>query len=309
MLNFMKRVRGEHRLEKGGGKGGGGGGGGGTQTMINEPWADQKPYLQQIMKESQNLYEKDNQDYFPNATYVPFSPQSEVAMTLAQNRALQGSPLTQQGKNLTSQTLNGDYLNSNPHLDKMYDNAAGAVTRNYREALAPTIDSQFSKAGRYGSEMHSNAHDQAQDNLGRSLTQLADNTYGKNYAIERQNQQSLLPFSQQLAQNDYNEIGQLANIGAAVEGKGTEMLNDQIDRFNYYQNLPQKKLKAFSNIVNGVGSYNSSTQTMPEQNNTASNIIGGGMAGYGLAQQFGEGTMFANPWMGAGIGAAAGLLF
>lgn len=265
----------------GGGKGGGGGGG--TQTVVNEPWSGAKPYINDLMSEAQNLYNANGPDYFPNATYVPFSPQSEMAMTLAQNRALMGSPLIGAGKDLTQQTLEGDFLNSNPYMDQMYDNAASAVTRNYREAIAPSIDSKFSSAGRYGSDLWANQHDQAQENLSRGLERMAGDMYGKNYAIERQNQQSILPFSQQLAQSDYNEIGQLANIGSAIEGKAGEMLNDNINRFNYYQNLPQQKLQAYSNIINGASAGTGQQTADSGGGSNVGNIIGGAATGAGLA--------------------------
>lgn len=276
-------------LYKGGGKGGGGGGGG-TQTVVNEPWSEQVPYLKDIFSQAQTNHDSPP-DYFPNATYVPFSAQSNTAMQLAQNRALQGSELTTAGKQQTLNTINGDYLNSNPWLDKQFDRAAGAVSRNYREAVAPSIDSQFSSAGRYGSELHTNAHDQAQDNLGRTLDGMATNMYGGNYATERQNQLNAIGVGQTLANNDYNDIAQLSQVGGAVEGKAGEMLNDQINRFNYYQNLPDNQLAKYASIINSGnwGGTQTSESQSPDSNNTLSNLVG---AGFAAASLFGGGGLF-----------------
>lgn len=297
--------------------GGGGGGGDSTQTVVNSPWGPAEGYIKDIMKEGQRLYNETGPDYFPNATYVPFSPQSQTAMTLAQNRALMGSPLIEQGKDLTMSTLQGDYLNSNPYLDQMYDNAASAVTRKFREATAPSIDAQANKAGRYGSDLYLNRQNQAQEELGRNLNRLAGDVYGQNYQQERARQQQLLPFSQQLANQDYSEIGQLAQIGQAVEGKAGEMLNDRINRFNYYQNLPMEKLRSYNQLITSAsGGTGSQSATAAQQGNTASNVVGGALAGSQLVPYAAEALApagmtvgsWASPWLMGGGALAGGLL-
>lgn len=305
-----------------GGKGGGGGGGG-DQIVTNVPWDAQQPYLKDIFGRAEDNADNPPQ-YFPNATYVPFSPQTDLAMQLTQNRALQGSELTQSGKGVIQNTIDGDYLNGNPYLDQQYDRAASSVTRNFNEAVAPSIDAKFSKAGRFGSGFHANNHDMAQDNLGRTLSGMASNMYGENYANERKNQLNAVQAGQGLAQNDYNELGQLANIGGALEGKAGDMLNDNIDRFNYYQNLDNNQLDRYSSIVQGLGGYG--TQTTSQEGGggfNAGGALGGALQGYGLASQLGGGAFAAanpswaaatgvgavNPWLGAGLGAVAGLLF
>lgn len=70
-------------------------------------------------------------------------------------------------------TIAGDYLNSNPYIDRTFQMAADPVVAN--------IASQFSKAGRYGSGAH-------QGVLGTTLGNLATNIYGQNYANERAKQ-------------------------------------------------------------------------------------------------------------------------
>jgi hypothetical protein len=83
------------------------------------------------------------------------------------------------------QQASGYYLNSNPYLDQMYGNAAGALTRAYQTGTAPRTASSFEGAGRYGSPSAQNAVSQNEQNLGSSLSGLASNIYGQNYAQER----------------------------------------------------------------------------------------------------------------------------
>lgn len=112
------------------------------------------------------------------------------------------------------------YLNSNPYLDQMYNTAADAVTSQYKTATAPRTDSSYELAGRYGSGVAGNATSQNEQNLGRSLSGLAGDIYGKNYAAERalQNQATgtygnLAASGQQLQQTGYNQAGNQALSG------------------------------------------------------------------------------------------------
>jgi len=79
----------------------------------------------------------------------------------------------------------GRYLNSNPYLDSMYNTAADQVARKYQTATAPQADSAYEKAGRYGSGALTNSRSQNEQNLGTTLSGLASDIYGKNYAAER----------------------------------------------------------------------------------------------------------------------------
>jgi hypothetical protein len=85
------------------------------------------------------------------------------------------SPITAQGSRYMMDVLEGDYLNSNPYLDAMYDKAAGKTSAG--------VNAMFSKSGRYGSGAH-------QGVMGETLGNLATDIYGQNYARERGYQQN-----------------------------------------------------------------------------------------------------------------------
>lgn len=92
-------------------------------------------------------------------------------------------------QNTLLDTASGRFLNSNPYLNSMYDSAADAVRRQYQTATAPQVDSVFERAqGRYGSGALANARSQNEQNLGSTLSNLASDIYGSNYARERANQ-------------------------------------------------------------------------------------------------------------------------
>ena len=64
-------------------------GGGTTQTSGEViPYAPTERYLQDILQQAENIYESDvGTQYFPGSTVVPFTPQSQQALDLAQARS------------------------------------------------------------------------------------------------------------------------------------------------------------------------------------------------------------------------------
>ncbi len=134
-----------------------------------------------------------------------------------------GPQLNETAQNALTQTAGGNMLNANPYLDQTYDKAAGAVTRNFNEAVAPSIASQFSLSGRTGSNAHSETFGRAADRLGDNLSGLATDIYGGNYATERDrqlqaagtlNQQGLNAYGLG-SQDNLNRLG----LGAQVYGQ------------------------------------------------------------------------------------------
>ena len=80
----------------------------GSQTT--EPWAAQQPYLKFGFQQAQNLYNSGGPDYYGGSTVVPFSRQTEQALGMMENRALQGNPLNQMAQQYAANTLSGQYF-------------------------------------------------------------------------------------------------------------------------------------------------------------------------------------------------------
>jgi hypothetical protein len=114
----------------------------------------------------------------------------------------QGAANNNLGLSQLGQTASGYYLNSNPYMSQMVQSAMDPVTRNYQTSVAPSLDAAASAAGRYGSGTQAGLASTAEQNLGRSLSDLSGNLYGQQYARERQAQDAA-------AQN----YGQLYNAG------------------------------------------------------------------------------------------------
>ena len=253
-----------------------------TTTTSTDPSDFIKPYLTPAMDDAQSLYQSTTPNFFPNATYVNFSPETDTALQLASNRAIQGNPLLQSSQSEINKILSGDYLSptSNPYLQSNFNQMAGDVASN--------VNSYFTKAGRFGSGAN-------QEILTEKLGELANKGYGDNYATERANMVNATALAPQLGEMDYNDIAKLQAVGQEREALEMAKLQDAIARYDYEQQKPYVKLNQYLGQL-GANVPTNTVTTQPVFRNTGAGLLGGAMQGYNLGSNFGMG----------GLGAIAG---
>lgn len=243
-----------------------GGGGGGSQTVNTQvqPPSYAMPFLQYGLDQARAQYDSSAPNYYPAQTVVGFSPESEMSLDMMRDRALDPNSMTAQTANVVQQNLMG----TNPLMSAAF------------QPVVNEVQSQFAKAGRYGS----GANQQA---LAAALAPAA-----------LQAQQTAIAQAPQIQNQD---LSQLAAVGAAREGQAQAELQDQINRFNFEQNIEQQKLKDYLALVGG-GTIGSNT-IQPVQRNTAASALGGALGG----AQLGAAAGF-NPMLGAIGGGLLGML-
>jgi len=274
-----------------------------VQKTDTSPWAPQQDYLKTGFSEAQKLYDSQTPEYYAGNTVNPLADQTQTALDLQQARAEAGSPLTTAAQDQALNILRGDFMGSNPYLQNAIDAASAGTVRNYQNAIAPGIDSNFEKAGRYGSGAYQDLHGQAQQNLGDTLGNMASGMSYQNYNQGMQNMQSMIGQADALSQADYNDIAQLARVGSVYEGQSDAELQADIARHNFEQQKPYEKLGNFMGMVGGGYGTQGSTST-PYFNNRGANVLSGALGGLGAAAKLG-GSM-SNPWTW-GMGALGGL--
>lgn len=236
-----------------------------TTVQNNDPWSAAQPYLRGGLQDLSSWYQSDaGRNPYPGSTVVPFNPMTEQAYGMVANRAVNGSPIMDSMNNTLQKTLDGDYLKpeSNPWLADTFNMGAGQV----RSAL----DSQFNSGNGYGSSLHSGQ-------MASQLGDLATKIYGGNYQSERDRQMQGMLFAPQAAQTDYTDAAQLANVGAAYEKQAGATLQDSINRYNFGQEAPLKRLQDYFGLINpvaGQGGTSNSTQSQPSNSNSTSETIG-----------------------------------
>jgi hypothetical protein len=76
-------------------------------TQTTEPPAFIRPFMQYGAEQARSLYETGGPRYYSGNTVVPFSSQTEQALGLTEQRALQGSPVTRSAQNYATGILGG----------------------------------------------------------------------------------------------------------------------------------------------------------------------------------------------------------
>lgn len=216
--------------------GGSSGGGHQTTTTTNSPWKAQVPYLKYGMDEAARLYQTAGPEYYRGSTVAGFSPEQNQAFGLGTQRALNGNASMQQSEALNSDFMSGKYLNSDPYKDQVF--------QNIKQQVLPATNAQFMGSGRYGSDLHAGT---VATNLTNAYAPYASQQYQQ--GLDRmQNAASMAPT---YAANDYTDLAALEAIGQQKQGLGQQELNDAVNRWQYYQQLPYDKLGQFLNNVGG----------------------------------------------------------
>ncbi len=238
-----------------------GGGGGGSQQTVNtqvQPPSYALPYLEYGLEQAKTQFTDNAPNYYPGSTVVGFSPENEMALQGIRDRALDPNSMTAQTQGVVQQNLMG----TNPLMSA---------------AFAPVVNqvqSQFAKAGRYGS----GANQQA---LAAALAPAA-----------LQAQQAAIAQAPSIQNQD---LAQLSAVGDAREQMAQAELKDQVDRFNFEQNRDQQKLRDYMALVSG-GTVGSQT-VEPVFRDRTSSALGGALGGAQLASSMG---------MSSGLGAVGG---
>lgn len=266
------------------------GGSKGTTTTVQQtgPWSGQENYLKEAFAEAQRLYRQPGPDYYAGQTVAGFAPETEHALNAQAARAMAGSPYMRSAGQQLQNTLGGQYLSAgNPYFSGMVGRVANEVR--------PRIDSQFASSGRYASGAH-------QEAAARALTDATASLAYQNYADERGNMQQAMSLAPQLAQQDYADISQLAAVGQTREQMAQALINDQIARFNYAQQLPYNKLAQYMGLIQG--NYGGTEMmTQPYDRRIGASMMAGAGTALGLGQEIFGDLGPGGGLLGAGLGA------
>lgn len=258
------------------------GGGGSTKTTTSTaPWSGQQPYLSKGMGEADRLYNQGYlaPDYYPESTVVGISDTTQQALDLQKQRALSGSSLTDAAQTELQNTISGSYL------DPTQNTALQGVLDYALNKTLPTVDASAVKAGRYGSGVWADTRAQAAQEAAASV-----------YNDERTRQMQSMMFAPTMANQDYQDIAALSEVGTAEENYLQQQLNDAVNRYNYEQSQPMTAIQNYMNLIGGnYGSTGSTTTSSGSRSNPLGGALGGAAMGGGLAYMLGA----TNPIIGA----------
>jgi len=257
----------------------------GTSTVVqnNAPPAYAQPYLKKGLARAESDVLNKPIEFYPNSTVVPFSNQTETALSGMEQRAVNGNPLVGQAQDYTSGVLGGDFLNdNNPYLDTAYQAASRPLIESFNEDIIPGIQSGFGQSGRLGSGLQLRAQERAGQQMGQQLGDMAGKMAYQNYGDERNRMQQAGLLAQPLAEADYTDLSALRGVGAEREQMAGNFLQDDINRFMQQQTAPQDALARYMALVSGGTMGGQSTTQQPIYSDPIASGLGYGAAGAGI---------------------------
>jgi hypothetical protein len=236
----------------------GGGGGGGSSTTSTGIDPSIKPYVEFGLEEAKKQYNAPGAQFYSGKTYVSPSEATSEAIRLAAARAREGSALTDAAQAEALGIVKGRGVN--PFLE----GALAGTNRQAQEAYTQSVQGLQSKAssmGRYGSNAMGQQVGQAQDIFGRNLAEKSGELAYQAAEAERGRQVQAIKDAPAFAQTDYLDFEKLLKAGQASESYDQKKLQDAINRYNFEQTAPERKLAQFTNLFTSVPSGGTSSTT------------------------------------------------
>jgi len=237
-----------------------------TSTSNTEPWSAQQPYVKDVMSQAKTLYNAPGPNYYPGSTVAPFSSEQNTAFGMGTARATGGNAGMGFAEDYNNDVLRGKYM-ENPH--------EGAVFGNIMQKVLPSVSSQFSGSGRYGSDLHA-------DTAARAATEAYAPFASQNWQYGLGQRDAAANRAPQFAANDWTDIQHLSDIGGQKQTLAQNEIQDALNRHNYYADLPANKLAQYSGLVGGSYGGTTTSQTPYQQPSIWSQIAGGGLGLAGL---------------------------
>lgn len=279
MLSYLKRSIRRHTFEGGGGDSGGGGGGG-TSITTQELPPELRPLATAYTSKAIGL---SGQPYTPYSgqRYSGLNPTQNLGLSMQENRAMSGSPLTKSASNYATSMIGGNektavgvnpYLGANPYLE-------GAINRSMNDVQG-RVTSQFGGSN-YGTTAN-------QDVLSRSLgdtssamrmqdygwqQQLAESGINRNLQAAQQdtsNRMAAAQYAPTLANQDYYDINQLMNAGQIRQDQ------DQQGKDFAYQQFIEERDKPYKDLASMAGVFGTNLGGTSKTESTQSGGGGGG---------------------------------
>jgi hypothetical protein len=250
-----------------------------TQTEFGGEFG--QPFLQYGMSEALRQYQAGAPQFYGGRTFAEFAPQTEQALRMQEQRAVAGSPLTQQ-----AQATLGSFLGSTGAQGQYVPPAqSGLLTGAIQRALDPVqarVQSQLAQRGRLGSGA-------AADVTARALGDVAADIAYRDFATQRGLGLQAAQMAPAMAAADYADISRLQQVGAAREAQAQRGIEEAMQRYQYEQTSPMEQLARYQNIIAGFPMGQVSTQITPYfEPSRGQQFLGGylGAAGAGIENDY-----------------------
>ena len=186
------------------------GGAGATNTVTENPipqWAENEinKYLRQSKQlakdsvytsEGQNdtlkLYDYTGDIPNENDTYAKRNQDEIDGIENLATRARNGSPIVDSAITLITENIDGDNLNTNPHIDDLYDVVAERILQDMDENILPAIEFEALSLNMFGSTGFATRQAKAAEIELQKLLDASKKIYYDDYNADRNSQNAML---------------------------------------------------------------------------------------------------------------------
>ncbi len=242
---------------------------GGTNTVSQQTvpsWL--QPYYTQALQTGQNLTSGSGPAYYPGTQVAPLNSMQESGLTSIQNAAMQPNATTG-AENANQFETSGALLNpsSNPYLQQTFQQGANAVQNQ--------LSTEFAGSGR---NVIGSLPVQSDE-----MNNLATQLYGCQYDTGLNTMTQASALAPSLDASMYQPGQQLLSAGAGLQGQTQNLINQNVNAWNYGQQMPYNQLSYMSGLLgsNASGFQTGSSSTSGTAN-PWSTAAGVGMLGNSL---------------------------
>jgi hypothetical protein len=276
-----------------------GGGGGGTQwansqsTSTSGPNPTIAPKLESILGNFWDWYGKNSNApaYYPGQTVAPLSDAQKSSMISMSTWDHGTPPVLDTAIGSLRSTMGGDYLDvgRNPYWTKALEASFRPQAEQFRDIIAPSIDSKFAGSGRTAGGAHFDTTMRGVQDLERAQSDAAAKAASDQWSQERGRMlqaAGIAPsvggavMAQQLADAQARTQG-----GAMLQGQQQRVIDADVARYNYGKTAQPEWLARMAQIVQGMYPGGQTTGS--------STSMGGGGGGGGFGSILGAGMGIA----------------
>jgi hypothetical protein len=230
-----------------------GGGGGTTQTQKSEPWIGQAPYLTDLYKQAQNLYQQGPQQFYPGRTYAEASPTVYQAEELQRQAALAQAGL---GYNSIVPGFQQALMSPAQRFqDPMLQETLAANLRPIEESGSRLLQQArrgATQAGQLGGTRQAILESEVIKDITQKQADVAQRMYGDVYGDIVKSQAATLGLAPSIMSTFTQPASTLAAIGAAETARAQQPIQEAMQRFAFEQAAPSQALSQYGNIVAGT---------------------------------------------------------
>lgn len=220
--------------------------------------------------------------FFPNGTVAPQSAGTISANTGLFSRGAGGLGygINDASKQQLADTIGGKYLDpaSNPHYQGWLEASFRPQAEQFRDILAPSIDSKFSGSGRTAGGAHFDTTMRGVNDLNRSQADAAAKSALGMYQGERNNQFSAMGMLPSFQAMDYQDLLAQAQAGAGNDAFAQRKLDEANQKFGYDSTA---QLDWFNRLSQTMQGMYPGGQTWGSSSGSSQQQSGGGGGGVG----------------------------